>query len=129
MEYPWDDMIGFEKLGLYYEAHMAGLDGECFHYSIYLDGNVTEEKCKEICDAVYDFRKPYSDKEIYMGYLDIYISKEDDMIFIYLDLGNVDPDYEQTAIEGILKALNNVSGIKSVILNEDCECDIPDEYF
>lgn len=118
--------MGFDKLGLYYSIKMDGLDGECFDYSVYLDGDVTEEKCEEIGNAVKDFRKPYNEKEIYMGYLDI--SAYDDKIFIYLDLGNVGPQYENVSINGILLALNNVSGIKSVVVNEGTDCDIPDEY-
>lgn len=118
--------MNFDKLNLYYNTRMDGFDGECFDYSVYLDGDVTEEKYKEICKAVHDFRNPYDEKDIYMGYLDI--SAYDDRIFIYLDLGNVKPDYENVSINGILQALNNVSGIKSVVVNEGTECDIPDEY-
>lgn len=127
MKYPCDDMIEFDKLGLYYEAHMAGLDGECFYYSVYFENSLNAEKLDEIDKAIYEFRNPYDDKEIYLGYFDI-TKADDDKIFIYLDLGNVKPEYEETAIKGILKVLNNVSGIKSVIVNEGCECDIPDEY-
>ncbi len=126
MKFDLTKSMGFDKLGLYYNIRTDGLDGECFYYSIYPDGDVTEEKYKEICKAVDDFRKPYGDKDIYMGYLDI--SGYDDKIFIYLDLGNVKPEYENTSIEGILLALNTVSGIKLVVVNEGCECDIPDEY-
>lgn len=116
MDFDWTKAMGLDKLGLYYNIKADGIEGECFDYSVYLDGDVTEEKYKEICNAVHDFQEPYEEKDIYMGYLDI--SKEDDKIFIYLDLGNVTPQYEQASIEGILKALNNVSGIKSVIINE-----------
>lgn len=118
--------MNFDRLNLYYDTRMDGLDGECFEYNIYLDGDVTEEKYKEICNAVHDFQEPYEEKDIYMGYLDI--SAYDDRIFIYLDLGNVEPDYEQVSIDGILLALNKVSGIKLVVVNEGCECYIPDEY-
>lgn len=117
MEYEFDNMMNFAKLGLYYEAHLAGIDGECFFYSVYFEDAPTDEKLEETIKAVNEFLKPYEDKDIYMGYLDI--TKEDDKINIYLDLGNVKPDYEQTSIDGILTALNNVSGIKAVILNED----------
>ncbi len=108
--------MGFDKLGLYYNIGIDGLDGECFDYSVYLDGDVTGEKYQEISSAISEFFSFYDEKEIYMGYLDI--SRKDDKIFIYLDLGNVNPNDEETAIKGILKALNNVSGIKSVIVNE-----------
>lgn len=119
MEYELDSMMGFDKLGLYYEAHMAGIDGECFSYSVYFENGITDEKYDETNKAIDAFLKPYNDKEIYMGYIDV--SKDDDKVSIYLDLGNVDPDHEQTAINGILKALNSVSDIRSVIVNEGCD--------
>lgn len=116
MDFDLTKAMGLDKLGLYYNIKADGIDGECFHYSVYLDCSVTEEKYKEICNAVHDFQEPYQEKDIYMGYYSV--SKEDDKIEIYLDLGNVTPKYEQVSIEGILKSLNNVSGIKSVVINE-----------
>ena len=121
MEYEFDSMMGFDKLGLYYEAHMAGMNGECFCYSVYFEEGLTDEKFEETDKAICEFIKPYNDKDIYLGYLDV--SKVDDKVDIYLDLGNVDPEYSETAINGILKALNNVSGIKCVIVNEGCDFD------
>ncbi|MDE5570258.1 MAG: hypothetical protein K2J47_03680 [Ruminococcus sp.] len=116
MDFDLTKAMGLDKLGLYYSIKADGIEGECFDYSVYLDGDVTEEKCQEICKAIEDFQKPYEEKEIYTGYLDI--SKESDKINIYLDLGNVKPQYENVSINGILLALNNVSGIKSVVVNE-----------
>lgn len=114
-------MMNFEALGLYYKASVAGFDGECFDYSVYFEDDVTDEKVKEISQAIVEFHRPYEEKDIYLGYIDV--SKKDDKVVVYLDLGNVGPYNENTAIQGILKALNNVSGIKSVIINEDCDFD------
>lgn len=121
MEYDLDEMMGFDKLGLYYEAHMAGIDGENFHYNVYFEEDITDEKVKETNNAIAEFLTPYCDKDIYLGYIDV--SKEDDKLYVYLDLGNVKPEYQDTAIKGILKALNNVQGIRSVIVNEDSDFD------
>lgn len=121
MEYKFDHMMDFAKLGLYYEAHLAGFDGECFFYNVYFENAPTDEKLEETIKAVNEFLKPYEARDIYMGFLNI--SKEDNRIHIYLDLGNVDPEYNQPSIDGILTALNNVSGIKSVIINEEDEDD------
>lgn len=118
MEYELDSMMGFDKLGLYYEVHMAGIDGECFHYSIYFKEGLIQKKWQETELAVNDFIDSY---DVYLG--DIDILQEDDKVMIELDLGNVESEYENIAIEGILKALNNVFGIDSVILNEDSEFD------
>jgi hypothetical protein len=121
MEYELDSMMGFDKLGLYYEVHMAGIDGENFSYNVYFEENPTDETLMEVNNAVTDFLSPYNDKDIYLGYIDV--SKNNDKLSVYLDLGNSDPEYEDTAIKGILKTLNNVQGIKSVIVNEDCDFD------
>jgi hypothetical protein len=121
MEYKLDSMMGFDKPELYYEAHMVGIDGETFSYSVYFEENPTDEKLTEAINAITEFLAPYNDKHIYLGYVDV--SKEEDKLRVYLDLGNVNPEYEDVAIKGILKALNNVQGIKSVIVNEDCDFD------
>lgn len=117
MEYEFDGMMDFGNLDLYYEAHVAGMDGECFIYSVYFENGLTDEKLEETENAISEFIKPYNEKEIYLGYIDV--SKADDKLIIYLDLGNVNPNDTNTAINGIQTALNNVSGIKSVIINED----------
>ena len=111
--------MNFNSLGLYFEAEMAGFDGECFHYSVYTDDAPDDNKVQEIGNAINEYFKPYSEKEIYMGYTDV--TNEGDKINIELDLGNVDPNHENTAINGILKAINTVKGIKKVIVNEDCD--------
>lgn len=66
--------------------------------------------------VVHDFLKPYEEKEIYLGY--IVISSESEKVEIYHDLGGIDREYEQVAISGILKSLNNVDGIAHVVINE-----------
>lgn len=118
MKYELDNMMNFEQLDLYYEVHMAGIDGECFNYSVYFKEHFTDQKLEEINAALNEFFKPYKDQDIYLGYVDVL--KFDDKIDIYLDLGNVNAADERTAINGILKALHNVSEIKTVIINEDC---------
>lgn len=116
MDYELDNMFDFSKLNLYFETHVAGLDGECFTYSVYFDDGISDEKTAEINKAIDDWSAPYDEKEIYLGYISV--SKEDDKALVYLDLGSI-KDCDQS-IYGILTALNNVTGIKSVILNEDC---------
>jgi hypothetical protein len=121
MEYEFDNMMGFDKLELYYEVHMAGFDGENFSYNVYLDKNPDDEKLTEVSHAIGEFFAPYESKEIYLGYVNV--SKDEDKLSVYLDIGNVKPEYEDVAIKGILKALNNVKGIKLVIVNEECDFD------
>lgn len=112
----WDEIMGIGELGLYYEAHMDGMDGECFTYSVYpADGDV-DAKLAEIEQAVTAYIDSNSTDERYLGYIDV--SKMDDKVYIYQDLGNVEPEDLDMAFQGVLQAMNNVPGISSVIINE-----------
>jgi hypothetical protein len=118
MDYELDNMMGFDKLGLYYDVHMEGIDGENFYYSVYFD-DFTEDKLQETIKAIAEYTKPFEERDIYLGYVDVTMG--DGKLDIYLDVGNTSPMYEDVAIKGILHALNTVSGIRSVIVNEDCD--------
>lgn len=121
MEFELDSMMGFDKLDLYFEAHMAGIDGECFHYSVYFEEGYSDAKLKETETVIEEFAASF-DEETYPGYMDV--SKNDDKVNIYLDLGNTDPGESDNIIKGILTTLNKVSGIKCVIVNEGCGFDL-----
>ncbi|MCM1273108.1 MAG: hypothetical protein NC225_04195 [Clostridium sp.] len=112
----FDEMMGFDKLDLYFEVQVAGFDGECFLYSIYFEDDCPDDKLKEINTVIDEFFEPYNDEENYLGYIDI--TKKNEKVEIYLDTGNVEPEDIDTAVTGILKALNAVGGIKSVVVNE-----------
>lgn len=116
-EFNFDSIFGIDQLDLNYEAHVAGFDGESFLYSVHIDGGVTDEKVDEIQQVMADYSSQNGDEENYMGYIDIY--KGEDQIMIYLDLGGVSEENSNMAVTGILNALNSVSGIKSVIINEE----------
>lgn len=116
-EFDFDSILGVDQLDLNYEAHVAGFDGESFLYSVYFDGGVTDEKAEEIQQVMSDYSSQNGDEENYMGYIDVY--KGEDQIMIYLDLGGVSEENSNVAVTGVLKALNSVSDIKSVIINEE----------
>ena len=111
-----DGMIGLEELDLNYEAHVVGFEGENFDFNVYFDSEMTDEKFEEANQAIGEFFKSYDEQDIYLGYLDV--QKQENKVFVYLDLGNVEQEYCNTVIHGILNALNNVSGIKKVLINE-----------
>ena len=115
-----DRMFGLDALGLYFEAHIAGIEGENFFYSVYYDDALTDEKFEETQNAVIKFVESFGE-DTYLGYIDI--TNEGDKTSIYLDIGNTTPEMEDIAVKGMIKALNNVTGIRSVIINEDCEGD------
>lgn len=116
-EFDFDSILGVDQLDLNYEAHVAGFDGESFLYSVYFDGGVTDEKTEEIQQVMSDYSTQNGDEENYMGYIDVY--NGEDQIMIYLDLGGVSEENSNVAVTGVLKALNSVSDIKSVIINEE----------
>jgi len=118
MDYELDSMMGFDKLGLYYDVHIAGFDGENFTYSVYFGDEPDENKLEETRKALSEFLESF-DEDTFPGYVDV--TSEGDKLSVYLDIGNTTPDTENNSIQGILKALNNVSSIKQVIVNEDCE--------
>lgn len=116
-EFDFDSIFGIDQLDLNYEAHVAGFDGESFLYSVYFDGGVTDEKAEEIQQVMSDYSSQNGAEENYMGYIDVY--KGEDQMMIYLDLGGVSEENSNVAVTGVLKALNSISGIKSVIINEE----------
>lgn len=112
-----DDALAITKLSLNYTAHVDGIDGECFNYSVYFDDDIAdEEKATAVRNAVKSFDLGLTDDD-YTGYLSI--SADNEKVSIYLDLGNVHEQNEKKIIQCILLALNNVRGIKSVIINEE----------
>lgn len=120
MEYEYDSIfyqwIGIEKTELYYEVHLVQLD-EGFFYDVYFDNEITSEKLDEINNLVENFKKNYNyNGDDYAGFISV--SKDDDIIHIYLDIGNVLPENEKISAQGILKLLNDVDGIKKVMIND-----------
>lgn len=112
-----DNSIGLDKLELNYTAHMAGCDGECFNYSVYFKRGAGEKELEAVQSLVenYDFGIEYE------GYIDVQL--EDDLVTIFLDLGNVDPEECDLMIQGILLALNGIKDLKvkqiqKVLINE-----------
>ncbi|MCR4716682.1 MAG: hypothetical protein K5656_05835 [Lachnospiraceae bacterium] len=111
-----DEMMGFSSLNLSYEVHMLDIDGECVDYNVYFEDAVNiHDKEDEISDAISAFFEQEYDDE-YIGYVDV--SSDDDKVNIYLDLGSSDVDGTEI-ITGVLKAVDGVSGIKEVLINED----------
>ena len=114
----WDQVLGLTKLSLNYTVHAEGIEGECFTYSVYYnDDTADEEKAEAVKSAIQAFDFNLKDDD-YIGYLDISLDKN--KVSIYLDLGNVEPQNENNIIHGILLAINNIHGIKKVIINEGC---------
>lgn len=120
MEYEYESMfyqwIGIEKSELYYEVHLVQLD-EGFSYDVYFDNEITTQKLDEINNLVENFEKNYNyNGDDYAGFISV--SKDDNIIHIYIDIGNVLPENEKISAQGILKILNDVDGIEKVMIND-----------
>ena len=114
--YDFDEVLGITDLDLCYTAHAEGFEGECFHYNIYFNNGVADKNRKKtVSDAIngYDYGLIGDD---YAGYMSV--SADSEKVSVYLDLGNVQPQNSDKAIHGILLALNQVSDIDRVIINE-----------
>ncbi|MCR5322261.1 MAG: hypothetical protein K6E85_03185 [Lachnospiraceae bacterium] len=112
----FEEMLGIKNLGLYFSARVEGFEGENFTYSVYSDGVDISEMKEKIAKAVDCFVSEYETKNIYMGYIDV--SVEGEKVFIYQDLGNVEPENNKLAVQELLKAVGTVSGVKEVVINE-----------
>ena len=111
-----DNMIGIPNLSLNYEAHLIGLDGECFHYTVYFNSSCTDDNIRAINNAIDDYFEQYYKDDVFIGDIDVF--EFQNAADIELDLGNVDEKYQNLAIQGILISLNKVPDIKLVLINE-----------
>ena len=109
-------MFKFNELNTYFDIHVAGMEGECFEYSIYFEGGADEARAEEISAAIGKWQSQYDDED-YLGYIDITL--EEDHVFVYLDLGSIE-DCDRS-IYGIVETFKDVQGIREVIVNESTE--------
>ena len=116
MGYELDSFMGFDTMGLYYEVHMESLDGESFHYNVYFEEGDLTEKYSETEKVIGEFVSRYEENNVDLG--KIAVTREEDKVLVCLELGSGDDEYADTAIKGILKALNRVRGIEKVTVNE-----------
>ena len=117
-------MGNYEKLGLYFPARLAGLDGEMFHYDVNFDEPVTKQKDEEVSDAIAKLLEPLNDEEkgTYTG--DWWTgTPTENKLPITLDLGNCRGPwgFDDKVVNSILLALNTVSGIHDVVVNDGCD--------
>lgn len=111
----WDGVFEVDKLGLKYEAHFKGLDGENFYYTVEFDRPLPDDIEAQVCEQI-EKKCGKTAEDNYYGYIDISRSKNSDSeLDIYLDLGSSN---DTKAITGILRALNEIEGVKSVLVND-----------
>ena len=112
---PMGDPLDFGNLGLKYSVQLKGLDGESFLYGVYFNDTPGDEQVEQVKAALdaYEFQLVGDD---YAGYMDVSLSNN--RVLLYVDLGGVAPQNENSVIYGVLYALNEVEGIKKVLINE-----------
>lgn len=116
MEYKLDSFFHFDSLNTYFEVHVAGIEGECFEYNIYFEDGADEEKVSLVSEAIEKWSSGF-DEDDYVGYINVNLAE--DSVFVYLDLGSIE-DCDRS-IYGIVEAIKDIKGIKSVIVNESSE--------
>ena len=114
----------YDKLGLYFPARLAGLDGEMFHYDVNFEAPVTQEKKQEVSGAIAKLLEPLNDEEkgTYTG--DWWTgTPAGNQLSIELDLGNCRGPwgFDDKVVNSILLALNTVPGIREVVVNDGCD--------
>lgn len=101
-------MVKIEELDLYYEIQLAHAGDGHFSYIVHFENGVTDEKLDEIDKTISEFAEPYMDENI------LECSKGEDNVKISFDSAGVSSQNKDTIIYGLLKTLNNISGITSV---------------
>ena len=123
----WMSAFGFDKLDLCFAVTCEGMDGECFHYLVEFDAQVTEETQNTVLAAIEQQQAPMNDEEHDLFPGEVWLSEfgceSDNQLDIELDLGNCHggKNYQDEVIQSILLALNDVPGVRSVIVNQGCD--------
>ena len=123
----WMKAFGFDELDLHYTATCEGMDGECFHYLVEFDAPFTEETKQAVLEALETHHGALNDEENDRFAGEVWLTgfgcETDSQVDIELDLGNCPPDkfFQDRVIRSVLLALNDVPGMRSVIVNQGCD--------
>ncbi len=105
------DLLGLDDLRLDYMVTIEDFDGECFTFSV----RATDDNVKDLYEKIQEKMAEYQQSAAdYAGYIDVY--KKQDKVSVYYDTGNVVDGL--SAVHGLLYAINEVSGVQSVVINE-----------
>lgn len=105
------EMLGLDDLRLDYMVKIEDFDGECFGFSVRATDENINGLYEKIKDKMSDYQQAADD---YVGYIDV--SVQQDKVSIYYDTGNVENGL--SAVHGLLYAINEVTGVQSVVINE-----------
>lgn len=105
------EMLGLDDLKLDYMVKIENFDGENFVFSVRAEDNNVNDLYEKIKEKLVNYQQVAAD---YAGYIDVY--EEQDKVSIYYDTGNVVDGL--SAIHGLLYAVNEVTGVQSVVINE-----------
>jgi len=105
------EMLGLDDLSLDYMVKIEDFDGECFTFSV----RATDDKVHDLYERIKEKMTQYQQAaEDYVGYIDV--NEEQDKVSVYYDTGNVGDGL--SAVHGLLYAMNEVTGVQSVVINE-----------
>lgn len=102
-------MLGLDDLELNYKVVIENFDGENFTFT------VIESNTNDLYEKIKEKMNEYQETDDNDGaYIDV--NKKQDKIYIFYDTGNVNDGLR--AVHGLLYALNEISGIEAVVINE-----------
>ena len=105
------EVLGLDELRLDYVVTIEDFNGECFTFSV----RATDDTVKDFYEKIQEKMAEYQQSAVdYAGYIDVY--EEQDKVSVYYDTGNVEDGV--SAVHGLLYAINEVSGVQSVVINE-----------
>ena len=105
------EMFGLDDLRLDYMVKIEGFNGESFVFSV----RATDDNVNDLYEKIKEKMKNYQQKAAgYAGYIDVY--EEQDKVSVYYDTGNVEDGL--SAVHGFLYAINEATGVQSVVINE-----------
>lgn len=105
------EMLRLDDLRLDYMVKIEDFDGECFVFSV----RATDSNVNDLYEKIKEKMTNYQQSAAgCAGYIDVY--EEQDKVSVYYDTGNVEDGL--SAVHGLLYAINEVTGVQSVVINE-----------
>ncbi len=104
-------MLKLDELKLNYAIEIQNFEGESFTFSVRAKDGNTQNIYEMLKEKLEQYQESEGDD---IGYMDV--SCESDYVLIFCDLGSAHD--EINALHRLLYKIDEVSGIKSVVINE-----------
>ena len=108
-------MLHLDKVKTYFPIECEGIYGEEFIYSIYFDDLLVDKHFEDVRNLLDYLQDDNSLDDHYLGYVEAIVL--DNRVVIIHDIGNVG-EKDTLAVHDVLTGLNDIRGIKKVVINE-----------